>query len=1049
VTDTLLVRLWSRLTFAARLILSATIALGVTSAALLITSTLRDAGYLGDDLRQQLEDELASQAHAITDSVVVGDFAKIEQILAAQVARPNIYRIVWHAAEGGVVDAVDKPAAGRAPQWFVRWAGIGVFEKSAHLVVGGRDYGDLAVTMSSVAGIDRLWVEFLEYLALLGLALGLNFLAILVVVRFGLRPLAAIIVGASRFGRGELTTRIEVQGSPEMRQAIAAFNLMAEDLAGSLHELEESRENLAITLHSIGDAVMATDRGGRVTGMNDVAQRLTGWSETEAKGESLATVFPIISTITGELVENPVTRVLATGIVVGLGNHTTLVARDGRQYQIADSAAPILDRDRQIVGVVLVFRDVTEEYALREQLADNEQRFRALFEQAAVGMAQVEKDSGRLVHVNRRLAAILGCGADELNGRGFDLLAHPDDLASYHAGLSRLASGELAEFSCEQRFVRRDGTVAWVNATISPMGDGSTAAAYYILIAQDITQRKRDEQELRIAATAFESEEGMIVCDANEVILRVNRAFTVMTGYRADEVLGKSPRILKSGRQNHAFYRQLWETLARDRYWQGEMWNRRKSGEIYPVWQTISAVTAPDGRVTHYVSAFTDISSRKEAEEQIRNLAYYDPLTQLPNRRLLIERLQLALMASARNRRHGALLFIDLDYFKILNDTEGHDVGDLLLIEAARRLRSCVREGDTVARLGGDEFVVMLEDLHENVQEAIGQAEIVGEKIREVATHPYSLRDREYHGTLSLGVSLFRDHHETVDELLKRADVAMYQAKSGGRNTLRFFDPQMQEALVARAAMEDELRRVLQQHQLVLYYQPQIDENNRVLGAEALLRWQHPQRGLVPPDDFIPLAEETGLIVPIGHWVLETACTQLREWQHNPATRDLMLAVNVSARQFRQPDFVVQVHEVLASTGANPARLKLELTESVVLDDVADTIEKMKALKLLGVGFSMDDFGTGYSSLSYLRRLPLDQLKIDRSFIRDVETNSGDAVIVQTIIGMANSLGLKVIAEGVENEGQRQFLNRHGCPNFQGFLFSKPVPVSIFEKLLD
>ncbi len=1047
-SDTLLVRSWSRLTFAARLILSAAIALGVAGVALLITSTLRDAEYLRADLHQQLDGELASQLHAVTDSVVIGDFAKIEQILTAQIARPNIYRIVWHAAEGGIVDAAVKPESSRAPQWFVGWVGIAGFEKSSRMVVGGRDYGDLAVTMSSVAGIDRLWVEFLDYFVLLALALGLDFIGILLVVRFSLRPLNAIVEGASRFGCGELTARIESQGGPEMRQAISAFNSMAEDLAESLRELEESRESLAITLHSIGEAVMATDRDGRITGMNDVACRLTGWSEAEATGKPLASVFPIISAITREPVENPVVRVLTTGIVVGLANHTTLVARDGREYQIADSAAPIRDRDGKVVGVVLVFRDVTEEYALREQLRDNEQRFRALFEQAAVGMAQVETASGRLAHVNRRFAVILDRSVEELDGMDFSAVTHPDDRASYQAGLAGLASGEITEFACEKRLLRRDGSLMWVSATLSPMGIGAAAVAHSILVIEDITQRKRDEQELRIAATAFESEEGMMVCDADEVILRVNQAFRVMTGYRGDEVLGKTPRVLKSGRQDRAFYRQMWETLAREKYWQGEIWNRRKSGEIYPVWETISAVAAADGRVSHYVCAFTDISSRKEAEEQIRNLAYYDPLTQLPNRRLLIERLQLALMASGRNRRHGALLFIDLDYFKILNDTEGHDVGDLLLVEVARRLRSCVREGDTVARLGGDEFVVMLEDLHEDVQEAAGQAEKVGEKIREVATHPYSLRDREYHGTLSLGVSLFRDHHETVDELLKRADVALYQAKSGGRNTLCFFDPQMQEALVARAAMEDELRRVVQHGQLVLYYQAQIDENNRVLGAEALLRWQHPERGLVPPAEFIPLAEETGLIVPIGHWVLETACTQLREWQNSPETCDLMLAVNVSARQFRQPDFVEQVHAVLAGTAANPARLKLELTESVVLDDVADTIEKMKALKLLGVGFSMDDFGTGYSSLSYLRRLPLDQLKIDRSFIRDVETNPGDAVIVQTIIGMANSLGLKVIAEGVENEAQRQFLNLHGCPTFQGFLFSKPVPLSVFEGLL-
>jgi diguanylate cyclase (GGDEF)-like protein/PAS domain S-box-containing protein len=660
----------------------------------------------------------------------------------------------------------------------------------------------------------------------------------------------------------------------------------------------------------------------------------------------------------------------------------------------------------------------------------------------------VDKISGALVRVNQRFADILGYPVKDLEQATWPELAHVDDRDAHRVDMARLACGEVREVTREMRLQRRDGSVVWVNVTVSPMGCVGSAAAHNVVIVQDITERRRTDQELRIAAAAFESEEGMMVTDVSEIILRVNRAFTTMTGYLAEEVIGRTPRLLKSGHHDRAFYRQMWETLERDRYWQGEIWNRRKSGEVFPIWQTISAVMAPDGRVSHYVSAFTDISERKEAEEQIRNLAFYDPLTQLPNRRLLIERLGLALGASARHRRRGALLFLDLDYFKVLNDTEGHDVGDQLLVEVARRLRANVRESDTVARLGGDEFVVMLEDLSEDDGVATAQAETVGNKIREAASLPYVLKGHDYHGTVSIGVCLIRDGRETVDDLLKRADVAMYQAKAAGRNTLRFFQPEMEQALMERAAMEDELRRVLQQHQLVLYYQPQIDENNLVLGAEALLRWQHPERGLVSPAAFIPLAEETGLIVPIGHWVLETACTQLREWHHNPDTADLVLAVNVSARQFRLPDFVDQVEEVLQSTGANPARLKLELTESVVLDDVADTIEKMKALKVLGVGFSMDDFGTGYSSLSYLRRLPLDQLKIDRSFIRDVETNTGDAVIVQTIIGMAHSLGLKVIAEGVESQAQRDFLNRHGCPTFQGYLFSRPVPVAVFEKLI-
>jgi diguanylate cyclase (GGDEF)-like protein len=410
--------------------------------------------------------------------------------------------------------------------------------------------------------------------------------------------------------------------------------------------------------------------------------------------------------------------------------------------------------------------------------------------------------------------------------------------------------------------------------------------------------------------------------------------------------------------------------------------------------------------------------------------------------------LQQTLASCGRSPRKGALLFIDLDNFKVLNDTSGHDVGDQLLVFVAKRLEHCVRENDTIARLGGDEFVVMLDGLSETIEEAAAQARSVGAKIQNVLNQPYTIGGQVHYSTPSIGITLISNAQSSVEELLKQADIAMYQAKAGGRNTLRFFDPHMQAALAARANLEADLRVGIREQQFVLHYQPQVDAVRGIIGAEALLRWNHPERGMVAPGEFIRIAEESGLILPIGQWVLEVACARLKDWEADPRTRDLVLAINVSARQFRQADFVEQVCTALKKSGARPQQLKLELTESVVLDDIEDTIEKMKQLRPLEVGFSMDDFGTGYSSLSYLTRLPLDQLKIDQSFVRNLPGNRNEAVVVQTIITMAVSLGLTVIAEGVETEAQRQFLQRHGCHTFQGYLYSKPVALPDFELLL-
>lgn len=648
--------------------------------------------------------------------------------------------------------------------------------------------------------------------------------------------------------------------------------------------------------------------------------------------------------------------------------------------------------------------------------------------------------------VSPNIPRLLGFLPDELIGRPSAHVIHPDDMGIIANAQCYVLEHAAEPLTVQYRVCHKDGRWIYVESTgVNLLGNPEIEG---ILVSmRNITERRQADVDLRIAAIAFEAQEGMFITDASSKIIKVNRAFTSITGYTAEEVIGKDPRILQSGRHKSEFYAAMWDSLNRTGEWNGEIWNRRKSGEIYPEQITITAVKGLEGSVTNYVATLTDITLNKEAADKIERLAFYDALTGLPNRVLLRDRLVLALASSHRSGQTGALLFIDMDNFKSLNDTLGHNMGDLLLQQVAQRLESSVREGDTVARLGGDEFVVILVDLSEQALEAAAQTKNIGKIILDILNQPYQLTNHFYHSTPSIGATLFNGHEQSVDELLKQADIAMYQAKTSGRNTLRFFDPHMQASITARVALETDLREALTENQFKIHYQPQVYLNHQIVGAEALIRWQHPERGLVSPADFIQLAEETGLILPIGQWILEMACKQIKCWEHNTVTQHLKLAVNVSARQFHQVNFVELVTQTVHSNAIKPDRLKLELTESLVLDDIDDTVCKMNALRELGVGFSMDDFGTGFSSLAYLTQLPLDQLKIDQSFVRNIGVKASDAVIVQTIIGMANNLGMEVIAEGVETEAQRTFLDQHGCQICQGDLFSKPVIIEQFELL--
>ncbi len=707
------------------------------------------------------------------------------------------------------------------------------------------------------------------------------------------------------------------------------------------------------------------------------------------------------------------------------------------------------------LGLVLVFTPATVLLAmvlqegqrrdgLDEALRESEARFRTLIKDIPGVSVQAYAPDGTTRYWNKASEQLYGFSAEEALGRNLRELIIPAPMrdgvrqAMAHMFQTREAipAGELVLQHKDGSRVPVFSSHAYVQAP------GRVPEMFCVDI--DLTARYRAEAELAIAATAFEALDAVVVTDPELRILRVNRAFTHNLGYTDADALGQTLALLKSERDTDVYFLAIQQALRRSGKWAGEIWSKRKNGEVFPQGVNINAVKDAAGEVVYFVITLSDITLRKAAEEQARQLAFYDPLTELPNRRLLMERLQRALASSERNKCTGALLFIDLDNFKTLNDTRGHDKGDLLLRQAAQRLLACIRECDTVARLGGDEFLVVLENLDSGLATAAVDVRAVGEKIVAALNRPYQLGDFDFNSTASVGVAQYNGMGLSVDELLKQADLAMYKAKDAGRNGMCFFDPAMQAVVNARAALEADLRLAIAHQQFELHYQPQVNGQGQVIGAEALLRWSHPVRGMVSPASFIPLAEDTGHILPLGRWVLEQACQQLQAWAQQPLLADVVLAVNVSARQFREADFVSSVLALLAATGASPQRLKLELTESMLVDNLEDMVGKMTALQAHGIGLSLDDFGTGYSSLSYLKRLPLDQLKIDQSFVRDVLTDPSDAAIARTVVALAHNLCLDVMAEGVETAAQKDFLAQCGCHAYQGYLFSRALPAAQF-----
>ncbi|MEW6165350.1 MAG: PAS domain S-box protein [Pseudomonadota bacterium] len=694
-----------------------------------------------------------------------------------------------------------------------------------------------------------------------------------------------------------------------------------------------------------------------------------------------------------------------------------------------------------VVGAFGFITDLTPIVAAQQAVAESERELRDILDNLQDTYYRTDLE-GRIVRASASVRDLLGYAPEEVVGRRMsDFYVDP---ASREIFLATLRAHDGAVSGYESHLRHRDGREVWVLTNAHYVRDAAGQIVGVEGTTRDITERRRAEEQLRLAAKVFESSgEGIMITDAGNRIVSVNAAFSLVTGYGADEVVGQSPALMSSGRHDAEFYQALWGSLAREGRWRGEIWNRRKNGEIYPEWLSIACVRDRDGRLTHHVAVFSDISDRKLAEERIDFLAHHDPLTELPNRLLFKDRFERAMAHGLRANTRTALLFVDLDRFKAVNDSFGHPVGDALLRDAARRLESCVRDTDTVSRQGGDEFLVALTDIRDD--EAVAR---IAEKILSVLAQVFLVEGHEVMISASIGIALAPDDGKDFETLLRKADVAMYHAKDDGRNTFRFYNERMNVDSHERMDLRQRIHRGLERGEFRLHYQPLIDlASGRIVGAEALLRWLCPDHGLIAPAHFIPVAEESGLIVPLGEWVLHEACRELKVW-HAGGNADLMMAVNLSAIQFRRGGLEDSLLAALAQTGVPATSLELELTESILLHEADQALAVIQRLKGMGVRLAIDDFGTGYSSLAYLKRLAVDKLKIDQSFVRDMAHDADDAAIVRAVIQMAKSLNLSVLAEGVETALVADRLRQLECDMVQGFHFGHPVTAEEFRRLI-
>ncbi|MDH1108075.1 EAL domain-containing protein [Pseudomonas otitidis] len=796
--------------------------------------------------------------------------------------------------------------------------------------------------------------------------------------------------------------------------------------------LRLSEQKFATVFHHCPDVIALARRSdGRILDVNQTFEQQTGLSAAQAIGRTATELG---------LWTDPS---LAAGLLQRLQHeslHNLEMAfrrSDGRNFTGLLSAQPT--DVEGVPALIIVVRDITVLQETQQRLRLSEEKFARAFHASPDGLLITRLADGRLIEANEGFTRITGYELGEADYRttlDLGIWERPSD-RTYMVKTIR-EEGGIRDFTAPIR--RKDGSLRICELSAQPLPVAGETCI--LTIARDVTDRQKMQEELLQAATVFESTaEGVMITDTQQRILAVNRAFTTITGYEEHEALGQTPRLLASNHHERGFYVDMWDQLNREGHWQGEIWNRRKNGETFPEWLTINAVRNPEGQITHFVGVFADISPLKQAQARLDYQAHHDPLTGLPNRILFENRLRQALAACEREGHEGAVLFLDLDRFKHINDSLGHPIGDVLLKSIADRLGNQLGRNDTVARLGGDEFIILLPHLRRPEE-----AQHLAERLLACFTAPFETQDHEFFISASIGISRFPEHGSDTATLVKNADAAMYQAKSKGRNRVELYTRDLTFQATERMALENELRRALERNELCLYYQPKLClHSGCLIGAEALLRWQHPLFGDISPDRFIPLAEENGFILTLGDWVISEACRQMREWQDQHAPFG-PLSVNLAGAQLHQPGIVQRIDQQLRSAGIPAERLQLEITETFIMSQAEEALAVLHALKDLGLQLAIDDFGTGYSSLSYLKRLPLDIIKIDKSFVRGLPHEQEDAAIARAIIALGHSMQLTVIAEGVETPAQEAFLRAEGCEQIQGYIVSRPLPAEVFAR---